>query len=123
MIKSFDLEEYKKKLEEYLSAWHPNLIIKINPHPIHWTMDDGVSITEGDEHVLEISISSSSVYSNPIDISIQRNDEHISTSDYNVWSDAYEIQDQYFRQAGITVGGPVDPSVYWKLWDHIDNTK
>ncbi len=123
MIKNFDLVEYKKKLVNNLSAWHPSLTVAVNPYPIHWRMDDGISISEGDEHVLEINIATSDIYAKPVEVFIQRNDESINNDDYSVWSDAYEIQEQYFRKAGIRIGSPVDPSVYWKLWDHLDNTK
>ncbi len=122
-IENFDISIYKDKLLSYLSAWKPDLELTLNPHPIHIKMTAGNEVSEADMYTIEIEIKSSAIDPRGIKYALTNYERELDDSNSHVWHDAYEIQDEYYKQLELSRNLPNSEEIYWKLWDHLEGIK
>ncbi len=86
-------------------------------------MTAGNEVSEANMYTLEIKIKSSAIDPRGIKYALTSYEYELDNSDSHVWHDAYEIQDEYYKQLEIPRNLPNSGEIYWKLWDHLENMK
>ncbi len=113
------VEHYCSKLEEFLQAH--NLKIKVdlkstsvefstwvdnNPPIVHRLWIDNITITDPVRGTFQIRM-------------IPRIGIKEDISDNEIWRDAWEIQNDLYKEFKILPGAPDGNDPYWKLWCHL----
>lgn len=114
------LENYRQKLEKFLSAHYASITIKLRNEPLRIESYINGEHDSTDYHWVEdIRVSTPKIKDLSVSVISEGIDENIN--DEVVWHDAFFIQDQIYQRLALTPKLPPATSSdpYWKLWDYL----
>lgn len=116
------IKRYCKKIEEYLSAHALSIKIELfdTPNRIDFYLNDELSEKKmlWIKRVVINSQATGEMKIKGLRIGIDDN-----ISDHEIWTDAWSIQNQIYKQNKIEFDPNNRDDLYWRLWDYLKNKK
>jgi hypothetical protein len=117
------IDQYCKKLEEFLSAH--NLIVSIDlwDSPLRFESYINGKLTEINNFwIKKVQVRSPKFGELPVNLFVSGIEEEID--ERKIWTEAWHIQDQIYRHLNLLPSSPNDSNwkndPYWKLWDYLE---
>jgi len=113
------VEQYCNKLKEYLSAHKISVEVELWDSPARISSFIDNVLTEIEYNwIKKVKILSPEVKEMGVELFSSGIDEN--TNNNTIWTDAFCIQDQYYKKLNRIPKFPRSDDPYWKLWEYVD---